>query len=146
MRQPSLMRSELSENLRPGKTKGRQQLLDRFGKGWRRRLSILTLPGAFWIFEKKLLAARRHLPPTRIVSLEYDPTVYAAAMFEIPSQRGGISHVATHPSALSTVTTDMIHRYHQAWFEDFVAADAGIFDVAWIDFNGPPEQQISLGP
>jgi hypothetical protein len=112
---------------------------------WPNGLSILTMPGLYWRFERSLIAMRegirgkdqtRWLRRTFIESIEEDEAIYRGSMKWIP---GGleISIMPTDEIASTTIRTQHIVRYHRCALEDYAAREnPARRDVAWLDFNG----------
>jgi hypothetical protein len=134
---------------RPEKVKARRLILkwltqDRRPKG----LSIVTMPGLRWEFERELLMMREgpsnnrrnKVHRTYICGIEGDEAIYRAALAHIPGASGPdgkINQLTKLGSATCSVRTPMIVRYHRCWFEDFAYEPGPPEDAAWFDFNGP---------
>jgi hypothetical protein len=129
---------------RPKKEEARGDILRRLSlRHWPWPLSIVTLPGLTWGFERRLLRMRERpvtLVPkdkTRIVSLESQPEVFASALALIPRGPSGIRHLSDLlPGAVSTACTDKIDEFICTAFEDFAHEWKDEADVAWLDFTG----------
>jgi hypothetical protein len=131
------------------KNKARQKILSMLTwRRWSKGLSILTLPGLFWTFEKQLLNLREGhwavkknpIHSTYICSIEIDPAVYRASFAYMP----GLDHKSSVTTILTknmyaayTVGTRVIPRYHNCNFFAMAKDYDHWFDVAWLDFNGP---------
>lgn len=109
-------------------------------------LSILTMPGVEWRFEKALLrnresaASKREGNPRRtyITSIEREPAIYAASLRNIPGAELGLRHLPEDfATSVTTLRTPLISRYHCLAFEDFVPVNRRNFAAAWLDFTGP---------
>jgi len=138
------------ERERPKKEAVRQRLLDRLTpQMWPEQLSIVTMPGANWSFETRLLENRnydvglsqRSLENTFITAIENDPVVYAAGLLNVP---GGFNRgeVRFHPRsawdyATFTSQTFWVQRYFCCDVLDFCRYKERLYDVAWLDMTGP---------
>src|SRR5688500_335478 len=73
------------------KDKARSRVLGLYTiERWPRNLSILTMPGLYWTFEKDLKYQRERLGTTArtsIFAVERDPAIYYGAMNWIPRKR-----------------------------------------------------------
>lgn len=131
---------------RSGKDSARGALIGKFGSAHPRPLSILTLPGVAWRFEKKILYHRRRAGlETKITALEKDPAIFAASLADMPGNSRGYEYVDQHESSAAAVSTYKIHRYYCAAFEDFARTNEETFDAAWIDLTGPVGEKVLLG-
>lgn len=115
---------------------------------WPKGLSILTMPGLKWEFERALLSlregnwAQRTNPArsTHICGLEIDPAIYRASLAFIPGLKH--NHSATKiidgPMwAAHSLETSAVRRYHNCDFYTMAANYEHAFDAAWLDFTGP---------
>jgi hypothetical protein len=134
---------------RKGKDDARSVILSRLSRDMHPgKLSILTLPGVTWRFEKSLLRIRKeNVNPepelTQITALEKDAPIYAASLAFIPGRDQGYVHVPGEVRcSAGSITTSKIHRYHCASFEDFAHEDETEYDAAWLDFTGPVSRTI----
>lgn len=137
------------------KTIARQAVLDLFSyERWgNRHLNILTMPGVFWRFERKLFAQRdpgwtNHRKPrnTYVTGVENDRSIYFVAVTEMPGLQtpGGIvKPTKKHGLAEMGVKT----KYASFFFanvDDFIS-NAWVpaeherigWDAAWLDYTGP---------
>lgn len=148
------------ERERPNKDVARADVLRAFSpRYFVKGLSILTMPGLYWTFERELLQMReanrmrRRRAPGRtfIASLESDEAIYRASFKFMPGKEGdarghGIAVLPAYPGATTTVRTPMIQRYHRCTFEDYVdnMQPSEHFDGAWLDFTGQlTERRVS---
>lgn len=116
---------------------------DRFPKS----LSILTLPGLEWKFERKLFGQRegdwyRMDKPRRtyFTCIENDRMLYHAAVTKMP----GLHHIGSLTRVLpatefaeKTVANPWIRRYFFGNVDDLMQQQAMQFDGAWLDYTGP---------
>lgn len=119
---------------------------------WPKGLSVVTLPGLYWLFERQLLGQRegpradREQEPifrphrTYIEALEREPWIYRSSMLHIPGLHSGVKQF--NGRGHITVGTPAIQRYRLLSFEKWVDAPwRKSFDAAWLDFNGPINSQ-----
>lgn len=135
------------------KTQARSRLVPLFGsRRWERKygqrnLSILTMPGLDWTFERQLLtqrerAKRRENPSfTSITAVERSAPVWAASMLRMPGAATSLMlNVPCPPHARNACRTRAIGRFFLSSFEG-LALESGpkvyVFDAAWIDLCGP---------
>lgn len=129
------------------KDKARQRVLDRYTIGrWPGELSILTMPGLYWTFEKALKyqrCGRFGNARTSIFAVERDPAIYYGAMNWIPRKENGlITQVSPH-----CIRTKKIHSYYFTSAESFISdPHCPNVDAAWFDFTGyiTPETMTAL--
>lgn len=135
---------------RPEKDAARDAVLARLTCERLPRLKVLTFPSSEWRFERTLLAMRgepedRGPSCTLIHSVERDIAVYRAACHNIPRSPSALykgHRVRTPPCppfATAHVQTAKIGAFYCCTFEDFANAggtSTGVFDAAWLDFNG----------
>lgn len=105
---------------------------------WQKPLTMLTLPGSAWKFERALL---RHREPsglkTELTCLERDPAVFVVAVLDMPGNSSGyVQHVPDRISA-AHLSTGKIGSFLCTSFEDFAEDNIKVFDAAWIDLTGP---------
>lgn len=119
------------------KDKARQRVLDLYStKNWPGPLSILTMPGLYWTFEKALKYQRERLGKrtrTSIHAIERDPAIYYGALNWIPRKTNGlIKQVSPH-----CIRTKKVHAYYFTTAESFIS-DENLrpLDAAWFDFTG----------
>ena len=116
---------------------------------WPGPLSILTMPGLKWAFEREILGYREvdlkkedgHPQRTHIASIEWDEAIFRCALGFIPKgEDDDIIQVQAPEFASDSYRTKQIARYHRGRFEDlaewYVTSDYS-FDAAWLDFSGP---------
>lgn len=133
---------------RPEKAAARRSVLSLFSlRNWPSGLSILTMPGMYWNFEKQLLANRERkrvlttsqcAKSTFIAAIERDEAIYRAALKEIPGGAFGINSVPCFDYETACCFTPHIARFRRCSFEDYAKGAAGHppIDAAWLDFNG----------
>lgn len=136
------------------KDAARDLILAMFGPDkWQGQLKLLTMPGADWLFERKLLGARevgwmnRLKRPNRtfITSVENDRTLYYAAVANMPGlhTRDARTRSKTPPPfAEHSVETRFIKRFYFANVDDLMQHRWEInnypsWDAAWLDYTGP---------
>ena len=123
------------------------------GIEWPHRLTILTMPGIDWMFERHLLGYREtkwttdlvHAARTRIFSIENDRAIYFAAINKMPGRTtlDGTVYVKTPPYfAEHAVKTNFIQRFFLANVDNLMEEalrdiDPPHYDVAWLDYTGP---------
>lgn len=133
---------------REQKDAARQQIIDLFTiDAHPDTLSILTMPGLDWRFERKLLGKRegdwmRKAGPqkTRITSIENDRFIYYSAAHQIPginTKRALTVHLTPEPFAERTIKTKFITKFHFANVDDLMAETTEGWDAAWLDYTGP---------
>jgi hypothetical protein len=133
---------------REQKDAARQQIIDLFtGDAHPDTLSILTMPGLDWRFERKLFGARegdwmRKAGPqrTRITSIENDRFIYYSAVHKMPgtdTKRPLVVHLQPEPFAERTIKTKFISKFHFANVDDLMAETTETWDAAWLDYTGP---------
>lgn len=131
----------------PGKDSARGKLITLYdSEKWPMPLTILTMPGLKWIFERQLLQKRGKLgsqsrrlgheypkAKTYIVAVENDDMIYRGALNYIPRDKDSSLQLLSARS----VKTNYIYRYMSANVEDYIVDDSiPFFDVGWIDFTG----------
>ncbi len=135
---------------RDGKDAARQQVLDLFvPAAWDTHLSILTMPGLEWRFERLLLGHRetgwtsRNSYPlrTKITSIENDRAIYYSAAATMPGMetRNALAQVRVPPPfAEHAIKTKFIKRFYFGNVDDFMAQPTDWrCDAAWLDYTGP---------
>lgn len=136
------------------KTAARQHILDLFhpDKWGKRYLNMLTMPGLFWRFERKLLAMRepgwtRFSKPrsTHFTGVESDRSIFFAGVAEMPGLH--------NPGSLLKWTKQFpfaemgVKTYHSAFFfaniDDFMTFEgwANGWDAVWLDYTGPMSRE-----
>lgn len=136
------------------KEKARVAVLRLFSKReWFNGLSILTMPGITWGFERMLLLMReprkralgdlgRKTKRTYITAIERDETIYRASLNWIPGGQESLCQLSATDERPLSIRTYAINRYHKISFEDFTDAWwVKPYDAAWLDFNGPITSQ-----
>lgn len=136
------------------KSAARNRLVSLFSpRNFPKGLSILTMPGYGWYFERALLGSResgrrmrgsQRPRRTYICSIEHDEAIFRAALANMPGIRSG-SHTAIKlpPAPYSTATyrSYAIQRFHRCQFRDlasyYIVNTQHSFDAAWLDFCGP---------
>lgn len=133
---------------REHKDAARQMILDMLtGDAWPEPLSILSMPGLDWRFERKLLGKRegdwmRKAEPlrTRITAVENDRFIYYSAAHKMPGlhTRRALTSMRT-PAAYAerTIGTRFVDRFHFANVDDLMTESDEAWDVAWLDYTGP---------
>lgn len=133
---------------REQKDAARQKILDLFAPAARpEALSILTMPGLDWRFERKLLGKRegdwmRKAGPhrTRITAVENDRFIYYSAVHHMPglhTRRALTWNVPPASFAERTVRTKFISKFHFANVDDLMIETPESWDAAWLDYTGP---------
>lgn len=133
---------------REHKDAARQQILDIFTlDAFPQPLSILTMPGLDWRFERKLLGKRegdwmrRAMPHvTRITAVENDRFIYYSATHKMPGlhTKNPLTRIVAAPGfAERTISTKFIDQFHFANIDDLMAATDETWDAAWLDYTGP---------
>lgn len=135
---------------REQKDDARQRILDLFDPSvWPRNLSILTMPGLDWRFERKLLGSRevgwmrKFERPKRtfITSIENDRAIYYSAVAEMPGGEtlNPLTKICNPPSfAEQSVKTKFIRgQFFFANVDDLMRETAWEFDAVWLDYTGP---------
>lgn len=136
------------------KEKARVAVLRLFSKReWPSGLSIVTMPGITWGFERMLLLMRerrkralgdygKQPERTFIEAIERDETIYRASLNWIPGGSTSLAQLAAMDNKPLTLRTWAITRYHKISFENYVDAWwHQPHDAAWLDFNGPITSQ-----
>lgn len=135
---------------RTEKDAAREEVVNCFSQRfYPRGLTLLTMPGLYWTFERELLRRREQrrmkkakgLDRTFITGLESDEAIFRASFKFMPGvvyqEERGVAVLPSHPAATATVRTPLIVRYHRCEFEQYVGVDDSFqFDGAWLDFNG----------
>lgn len=132
------------------KSKARLSLLRLFTRtAWPKGLSILTMPGMHWEFERLLLAMRETSTTRRtgnsvrrtfITSIEGDEAIYRVAMKGIPhgAEKAYLALRDNIPAgATCAIRSDLIVRFYRTTFEDYSKVEGPPFHAAWLDFTGP---------
>lgn len=140
-------RASQHEGSRKMKDDARSQVLSALSPAvWPGSLSILTMPGVQWRFERLLLKKREteealvNGKPRRtfITAIEREAPIYTAALLDIPGWPRGIKHLPGDlPLAGCSLRTEIISRFHLMKFEEFAAVSKADFGAAWLDFTGP---------
>ena len=123
------------------------------GVEWPGRLTILTMPGLDWMFERQLLGYREtkwttqmeHPARTRIYSIENDRAIYYGAIDKMPGRltRNALLSVKSPPYfAQHSVKTLFVKRFYLADVDHLMQEalrdrDPFHYDVAWLDYTGP---------
>lgn len=111
-------------------------------------LTILTMPGLDWRFERKLLGKRegnwmeKKAGPARtyITAVENDRFIYYSSVHQMPglhTKRALTTILKPAPFAERTVRTKFIDQFHFANVDDLMAETDGMWDAAWLDYTGP---------
>jgi hypothetical protein len=120
-------------------------------------LSILTMPGMAWSFERSLLAQREPASVLRdggvhadaagrvagktkrtvITAVEREPAIYAAALRAIPGASCGIAHVNAPWFANRALQTPLVRRFYLSSAEQVLQHAECYWHAAWLDFTGP---------
>lgn len=137
---------------REEKDAARREIIDLFvPANWPENLSILTMPGLDWRFERKLLGKREgdwmrkagaHC--TRITAVENDRFIYYSAAHQMPGlhTKRALVHEMPAPSfAERTVRTKFIGAFHFANVDDLMRETTEAWDAAWLDYIGPMTTQ-----
>ncbi len=133
---------------RQEKDTARKQILDLFtSNAWPEHLSILTMPGLDWRFERKLFGKRegdwmRKAGPsvTRITSIENDRFIYYSAVHHMPglhTKRAMTWNMPAPSFAERTVRTKFIGQFHFANVDDLMRETTESWDAVWLDYTGP---------
>lgn len=110
-----------------------------------RFLSLLTMPGLTWPFERAVLErreSRTRLRPgrrpkhTSLTAVECDEAIYRASLKWIPGYES-IRRAEAHSAGTSALWTDKVFKYERIRIEDFVAQSDGKPGFVWFDWNGP---------
>lgn len=119
----------------PHKDRARSRVLSQFSiTNWPEPLSILTMPGLRWQFERQLLNIRPDLQTT-IQCVENDPAIFRASKFFMP---GEMRTEASEGYGLSFKCSELIDGYHCIDVEQFIyEAELDDYNAAWLDFTGP---------
>lgn len=116
-------------------------------------LSILTMPGVNWKFERKLFGKRegdwfRKKSPHRtyVTSVENDRVIYLGAITQMPGlQHSNSVNVVLPPTdfAEHVVRNRWIGRYFFANVDDLMKAHPKDlpYDGAWLDYTGPMTEE-----
>jgi|ERR1043165_1314612 hypothetical protein len=136
------------------KEKARIAVLRLFSsRAWPKGLSIVTMPGITWGFERMLLLMRERrryalgdqgkgTKRTYIEAIERDESIYRASLNWIPGGADSLAQLPATNNKPLAVRTRAVTRYHRISFEDFVdACWHQPHDAAWLDFNGPITSQ-----
>lgn len=136
------------------KEKARVAVLRLFSsRQWSKGLSIVTMPGITWGFERMLLLMRerrkralgdlgRTPERTFIEAIERDEAIYRASINWMPGAADTLSQLAAKDNKPLALRSYAITRYHKISFEDYVDAWwHRPHDAAWLDFNGPLTSQ-----
>lgn len=135
---------------RPAKEEARGWILRALSKRvWPRGLTVLTMPGLNWTFERQLLHNRERagalkrgkLHSTFISSIESDEAIYRASLKDMPGLVATLVDLPPPDCATRSLRTGLIQGYHRCAFEDYAYVNRAVLDAAWIDFNGPITQQ-----
>lgn len=133
---------------REQKDMARGKIIGLFSKiAWPRPLSILTMPGLDWKFERKLLGRREGdwgngqcAQRTQITSVENDRYIYYSAATKIPglNTRRALTKILPPASfAERTISTRFIERFHFANVDDLMQETDEVWDAVWLDYIGP---------
>jgi len=133
---------------REEKDAARKKIIDLFTpEAWPTHLSILTMPGLEWRFERKLFGKRegdwmRKAGPsiTRVTSVENDRFIYYSAVHQMPglhTKRAMTWSLPAPSFAERTVRTKFISQFHFANVDDLMAETTEAWDAAWLDYTGP---------
>lgn len=126
------------------KESARAQILSLFSRrAWPRSLSIMTMPGLKWIFERQLLSGREGQRAfedkwprrTFICAIEEDEAIYRGSMKWMPGSHA-LCRCDSPPGATSSYRTQQVVRYHRMALEDYVDSSEHEIDAAWIDLHG----------
>lgn len=133
---------------RAEKDAARKLILDLFAfDAWPSSLSILTMPGLDWRFERKLLGKREgdwmsKAGPsrTRITACENDRYIYYSATHKMPglhTKRALTRSVPAPSFAERTMRTKFIGAFHFANVDDLMEETTETWDAVWLDYTGP---------
>ena len=127
------------------KEKARLEVLRLFTKErWPTGLSIVTMPGIGWEFERMLLLMRerrkralgdggKRPERTYICALEREEGIYRAALKTMPGVRHSLVQLPAKADAPLCFRTYAITRFYRMSVEDFITWTPGVFDAAWLD-------------
>lgn len=139
------------------KAKARDLVLNLFTREkWDRPLNMLTMPGLYWRFERKLLALRdpgwtRRSSPrgTHFTGVENDRSIYFAGVTQMPGvetpnrlikpvKRGRypFAEIAIKSRFASYFFANVDDFMHHQWVKP-VYHDTNGWDAAWLDYTGP---------
>jgi hypothetical protein len=143
-------RSQFSEPWKDGKDDARAQILGLLSPLRRKTpISILTMPGITWHFEKNLLKLREpelaegKVSRTSITSIEREPPIFVAALKDIPGADRGLEHLPDDfMRSTCTMKTPFIKRFHLTTFEEFAEVNTRLYTDAWLDFTGPLTERL----
>ena len=133
---------------REEKDAARRQILDLFTQEkWPKHLSILTMPGLDWRFERKLLGKREGdwmryagTQRTTITGAENDRFIYYSAATTMPglnTKRALTKILPPEKYAERTISTKFISRFHFANIDDLMVETTQAWDAVWLDYTGP---------
>lgn len=133
---------------REHKDAARQKIIDLFTfEAHEGPLSILTMPGLDWRFERKLLGKREGdwmrlaIPKrTKITAVENDRYIYYSAVHKMPgldTKRPLATIQKPAPFAERAVSTKFIDRFHFANVDDLMRETDDAWDAVWLDYTGP---------
>lgn len=135
---------------REQKAAARQKILDLFApQVWPGNLSMLTMPGVDWRFERKLLGAREPGWMTKLerprrtflTCVENDRAIYYGAIADMPGMTtlGALAQMRDAPRfAEHAIKTRFIRgRFFLANVDDLMLEQNWTFDAAWLDYTGP---------
>jgi hypothetical protein len=130
------------------KTAARERVLELFTpEAWPRNLSLVTMPGVQWRFERKLLGARevgwlRKSKPrwTRFMGFENDRAIYFASVAQMPGLHTPDSELKRikHYSFAEMGVKTFYASFFFANIDDMMMLDGWDgWDAAWLDYTGP---------
>ena len=134
---------------REQKELARQHILDLFTPTvWPCSLSMLTMPGIDWRFERKLFGIREIGWMTKLkgpvrtyfTSIENDRAIYYGAVAEMPglATRSALTQTRRPPSfAEQSIKTKFICDFHLANVDDLMRETLSQWDAVWLDYTGP---------
>lgn len=108
-------------------------------------LSVLSMPGMTWEFERRLLgqrecrwSGRSYAGNVRLTCVENDRFIYYSALTKIPRNAQCVIRALPAPSyAECTMGHGFVDRYIFANVDDLMQHSDETFDVAWLDYTGP---------
>lgn len=137
------------DDLTPEKGSARQLIMrdlsEMFGQEGP-RLKMLTLPGPFWVFEKRMLRRYRQKRDWVFVGLEKAPKLFKLATAFMPNSNKGFkcrfSEEGQCPSVTNSKTAVLINGDIHKWLDVGVRHDNNQFDAIWLDLNAPIHERL----
>ena len=130
------------------KDKARLLILDLLSlRNWQDHLHVLTMPGIYWRFERKLLGKREgnwlHVlavpKHTRFTAVENDRAIFYGGVTKMPGidTPKPLVKILKPPSFAEHAVQTRYGTFYFANIDDLMQEGTEVYDAAWLDYMGP---------